>query len=153
MRNYVLLNWEYLFGDYQAKLSEKAKIYYVKLMFFANNGFVGDPKQVLDSLGYDIGILNELIIAGEVLRIPGRDEIFITSYFVHTKFNPMSWLSNPYAIYWKGKLWVKKNGIATLKEQPKEKDPMDQIKQPEETWTKQDDLDWNKMLDELDAPK
>lgn len=152
MRNYVLLNWEYLFGDYQAKLSEKAKIYYVKLMFFANNGFVGDPKQVLDSLGYDIGILNELIIAGEVLRIPGRDEIFITSYFVHTKFNPMSWLSNPYAIYWKGKLWVKKNGIATLKEQPKEKDPMDQFKQSEET-EEQGGLDWDKMLDSLDAPK
>lgn len=157
MKNYILLNWEYLFGDYQAELSERAKLYYIKLMFFANNGFVANPKDVLDSMGYDVGVLNELIHSEEILTIPGRREVFITSYFVHTKFNPMSWLSTPYALYWKGKLWVKKNGVASLKAPPKETDPIEVIQQPKdqpvEAQDEQDGLDWDEMLAELDACK
>lgn len=157
MRNYILLNWEYLFGDYQAEnLDERAFLYYIKLMFFANNGFVANPKDVLDSMGYDIGVYNELVLAGELLTIPGRKEVFITSYFVHTKFNPMSWLSTPFAIYWKGKLWVKKNGVATLKAPPKETDPLDAFIPPEKTEPKKEKsndspIDWDKALDELDG--
>ena len=151
MKDYALLNYDFLFNDHLAKCSHEAKLYYIKMMFFANNGFVANPKQVLDSLGYDIGVLHELIAADELLTIPGRDEMFITSYFIHTKFNPMSWLSTPFAIYWKGKLWVKKNGIATLKKQPEAKEEsIDFIKQPEEQPERHN---WDAMLDDMDSVK
>lgn len=152
MKDYILLNYDFLFNDHLAKCSHEAKLYYIKLMFFANNGFVANPKQVLDSLGYEIGVLYELIASDELLTIPGREEMFITSYFIHTKFNPMSWLSTPFAIYWKGKLWMKKNGIATLKKQQEEQeDPIKVIKPPEaSTGT---NLNWDEMIDDLDGIK
>lgn len=151
MKDYVLLNYDFLFNDHLAKCSNEAKLYYIKMMFFANNGFVANPKQVLDSLGFDLSVMHELIAADELLTIPGRDEVFITAYFIHTRFNSMSWLSTPFAIYWKGKLWVKKNGIATLKKQPDNKDdPIDIIKVPEE---QNSGMDWDAMLNDMDSAK
>ena len=89
-------------------------------MFYANNGFVSNPMGVLDSMGYDKGVYQELVNNGEILTLPGRCEVFITSYFVHNRFKPMSWMSSPFAIYWKGKLFLKKNGVATFKPQGEE---------------------------------
>ena len=35
MRNYILLNWEYLFGDYQAEnLDERAFLYYINNLVY-----------------------------------------------------------------------------------------------------------------------
>ena len=117
-----------LFGDHFSRVSDKAKLYYIKLMFYAFNGFVSNPLSVLDSMGYDKSVLEELVANEDVLRLPDRCEIFITSYFVHTHFKPMSWLSTPFSVYWKGKLFIKKNGVATFKpqiEEPTDKIPMD----------------------------
>ena len=118
-----MFNFDLLFGDYMAKVSDQAKLYYIKLCFFANNGFVANPISVLDSMGYDKGVFYELLNSGELLKLPDRSEVFITSYFVHNHFNPKSWLKTPFAVYWKGKLWTKKNGMATFKPQKDEDEP------------------------------
>ena len=166
MKDYILLNYDYLFNDHMARCSHQAKLYYIKLMFFANNGFVSNPKEVLDSFGFDIGVLNELIANDEVLTLPGRDEIFITSYFIHTKFNPASWTKTPFAEYWRGKLYIKKNGVATFKI-PEDNDvsPSDctntsnnsqaqEVEQCVKEIVKlQNEPDWDEMLDDIETPK
>ena len=132
MKNYTLFNYEYLFCDHFKKVSNQAKLYYIKLNFFANNGFVPNPLEVLDSLKYPKSVLDELIQNEEILTIPDRCEVFIAAYFVH---NPgikcYSWRATPYAVYWEDKLYVKKNGIIQFKPEglpPKdEKDPLDKI--------------------------
>lgn len=134
MKNYTMFNYNFLFGDHMAKVSNQAKLYYIELNFFANNGFVANPLKVLDSLGYDKGVFYELVNNGELLTLPDRSEVFITSYFLHNKgMECYSWRKTPYAVYWDGKLYVKKNGVATFKpqgEEPKERDPLDKIITP-----------------------
>ena len=172
MKDYILLNYDYLFSDHMACCSHQAKLYYIKLMFYANNGFVANPFGVLDSLGYDRGVFDELVTNEELLTLPGRSEVFITAYFIHTKFKPMSWLSNPFSIYWKGKLYIKKNGVATFKPQEPETDPLDVIQPPVNEKAdeikrclkgivdshynaepKEDSLSqWDAMLDDLEKP-
>ena len=120
MKTSTMFNFDLLFGDHMAKCSDQAKLYYIKLCFFANCGFVANPLSVLDSLGYDKGVYQELIDNGEILKLPDRCEVFITAYFVHNHFKASSWLSTPYAPYWKGKLYTKKNGIATFTPQSNE---------------------------------
>ena len=126
MKDYTMFNFNFLFNDHFAKVSNQAKLYYVALNFYAINGFVPNPLQVLDSLGYDKGVFNELVANEELLTLPDRAEVFIASYFVH---NPgikcYSWRATPYAVYWDNKLFVKKNGIATFKPQPDEIDTND----------------------------
>ena len=131
MKNYTCFNYDFLFGDHFAKVSKQAKLYYIKLNFHANNGFVPNPMSVLDSLGYDKSVFNELVANGELLTIPDRCEVFITSYFVHNKgLKPYSWRATPYAVYWENKLYVKKNGIVDFEPDglpEKESDPLDKI--------------------------
>lgn len=133
MKNFAMFSYNWLFSDHFAKLSDQAKLYYIKLNFYADNGFVPNPLQVCDSLGYDRSVLDELIANGDVLTLSDRSEIFITSFFVHNKgAKPMSWLSTPFAPYWKGKLFIKKdNGIATFTPQseqpPGESKPLDDL--------------------------
>ena len=156
-----MFNFDMLFGDHMAKVSNQAKLYYIKLNFFASNGFVANPMVVLDSLGFDKFVFNELVANDELLTLPGRSEVFITSYFVHNpKFNNKSWLNSPFSQYWKGKLFIKKNGVATFNPQPKEEesDPLDKIIPPEKTEVdevdKVDEVDnsldeeWDKMFNE-----
>ena len=115
MRNYTMFNYNFLFCDHFAKISNQAKLYYVALNFYANNGFVANPMMVLDSLGYDKGVFQELVNNGELLTLPDRAEVFIASYFIHNKgMKPYSWKSTPYAVYWENKLYIKKNGVATF---------------------------------------
>lgn len=116
-----MFNYDLLFSDHMAKCSDKAKLYYIKLCFYANNGFVPNPLSVLDSMGYDKSVLKELIDNGEILTKPDRCEVFITSYFVHNHFNPSSWTHTIYYPYWKDVMWTKKNGVATLKPRTEEK--------------------------------
>lgn len=121
MKNYAMFNYDFLFGDHFAKASPKAKLLYINLSFYADCGFVANPKQICKSMGYDESVLQELIDIDELLTLEGRAEMFITSYFVHnTNFKPFSWLSSPFGEYWKNKMWMKKNKIATLKKQNKE---------------------------------
>ena len=116
MKNYGMFKYDFLFGDHFAKASPKAKLLYINLSFYADAGFVANPKQICKSMGYDEDVLNELIEINELLVLPGRAEMFITSYFVHnTNFNPYSWISTPFGEYWKSKMWMKKNRIATFK--------------------------------------
>lgn len=161
MKKYSMFYYPFLFSDHMAKVSDKAKLYYIAINFHAINGFVADPLQVLDSLGYDKGVFNELVANEEILTLPDRDEIFITSYFVHNRgLKPMSWLSTPFAPYWKGKLFIKKdNGVATFKpqgEEPKEVDPLDKIQtpkdhEPEEVDKPGDEYTWDEMMNELNG--
>lgn len=123
MKNYAMFNYDFLFGDHFAKASPKAKLLYINLSFYADCGFVANPKQICKSMGYDESVLQELIDIDELLTLEGRAEMFITSYFVHnTNFKPFSWLSSPFGEYWKNKMWMKKNKIATLKKQDKPKE-------------------------------
>lgn len=116
MKNYGMFKYDFLFGDHFAKASPKAKLLYINLSFYADSGFVSNPKQICKSMGYDDSVLEELIRIDEILTLPNRAEVFITSYFVHNiNFNPFSWLNTPYGEYWKSKMWMKKNRIATLK--------------------------------------
>lgn len=175
MKSEVMFNYDYLFGDHMAKVSHQAVLYYIKLMFFANNGFVSNPMEVLDSLGYDKTIYYELLANGEILSLPERSEIFITSYFIHNHFKPMSWLSTPFAVYWKGKLFIKKNGVATFTPQAEDEtqktEQTNPADQPEESEKKKElkkclksivelqndkedsNLDWDAMLDDIEAAK
>ena len=76
-------------------------------------------------MGYDKSILMELKNNGDILVKPNRDEIFITCYFLHNeKLNRTTWRASPFAIYWKD-LWIKSNGVATLKAKEKTDDPED----------------------------
>ena len=127
MKSSAMFNFDYLFGDHMAQVSDQAKLYYIKLCFFANCGFVANPKSVADSMGYDKSVIDELIGIGELLKLPDRAEVFITSYFVHNHFNPSSWTKTPYFPYWKGKLWTKKNGVATFKKPEEEENQQGEI--------------------------
>lgn len=130
MKSYALFNYDYLFNDYFSQISNEARLLYIKMNFFAVNGFVTNPLEILDSLNYDKGVLQELINIGEVLTLEGRSEVFITSYFIHNKgINKHSWKSTPYAIYWKKKLNVKKNGVATMRPLRKEEKDSTTIEQ------------------------
>lgn len=134
MKNYTVFNYQFLFGDHMAKVSNQAKLYYVNLCFFAENGFVANPIQVLDSMGFDKSVYYELINNGELLYLPNRSEVFICSYYLHNKGEkPMNWLSSPFSIYWRGKLFIKKNGVATFNPLAETVDPLDKIKEPKET--------------------
>ena len=140
MKDYTMFNYNFLFNDHFAKVSNQAKLYYVALNFFAINGFVPNPLQVLDSLGYDKGVFNELVANEELLVLPNRAEVFIASYFLH---NPgikcYSWRATPYAVYWENKLFVKKNGVITFEPQEETQiDPRDEIEERPKTKTHQD---------------
>lgn len=150
MKSYTMFNYDLLFGDHFAKVSNQAKLYYIKLNFYADRGFVANPISVLDSLGFDKSVFQELVINGEILTLPNRCEVFITSYFVHNRFNgkgdnkaAKSWLSSPFAQYWKGKLWTKGNGVATFKPQdePTVTDPLANVIAPVSN------QDWNNLFD------
>lgn len=115
MKNYTMFSYEMLMGDHHAKLSPEARLYYIELNFYSNNGFVANPIKILDSNNYDRGILQELISNDDILSIPDRSEVFITAYFAHNpKLNKYTWKNTPYGIYWENKMYVKKNGIAKL---------------------------------------
>lgn len=150
MKDYTCFNYNFLFGDHFAKISQQAQLYYIKLNFYANNGFVPNPMSVLDSLGFDKSVYQELVNNGELLELPDRCEVFIASYFIHnTGFKPYAWKNTPYAVYWENKLHVKKNGVVTFNPQGleiKDMDPLDKIETPSE----QDDSDWDKICDDLD---
>lgn len=153
MKNYTMFNYDFLFGDHFAKVSKQAKLYYIALNFFANNGFVANPMSVLDSLGYDIGVFNELKANGELLQLEGRSEVFIASYFIHNKgIDCYSWRKTRYAVYWEDKLFVKKNGVVKFapeglpKAEPK--DPLDKIEEPKEETEENNSDDWNNNLEE-----
>lgn len=118
MKQFCLFNHDFLFSDNLGKASDKAKLYYIKLCFNANNGFVANPMDVLDSLGYDKSVFDELKANEDILTLPNRDEIFITAFFIHNVgANIKSWIYTPFGIYWKGKLWFKENRMATFKKQ------------------------------------
>ena len=69
MKNYTCFNYDYLFSDHFAKISNEARLYYIKLNFYANNGFVANPMSVLDSLGYDKGVLTPLLASRSISSI------------------------------------------------------------------------------------
>lgn len=116
MKGYALFKFSYLFSDHMAKASPEARLLYINMNFHAENGFVPNPRQLLDQMGLDHSYLDELVSLDEVLTIPDREEVFITAFFVHNKgANPRTWWNTPYGIYWQGKLSIKKNRIATLK--------------------------------------
>lgn len=118
MKEYTMFNFDYLFGDHMSNVSNQAKLFYIKLNFYANGGFVASPKQILKEMGYDSSVFDELVNNGDILTLPDRSEIFITAYFVHNyRFNRNCWLTTPYSVYWKGKIYFKSNGVATFKPQ------------------------------------
>ena len=115
MKNYTMFNYDYLFGDHFANVSDQAKLLYIKMNFYAVNGFVSNPLGLLDSLGFTRDALNELVANGDVLKLPDRSELFVTAFFVHNKgVTPSCWTHTNFYPYWKGKLWIKENRIATL---------------------------------------
>ena len=125
--NKTLLNGDFFESDNFCKLSEKAQLYYIRLLLHANNGFVSNPKGILDSMGYDKSILLELKNNGDILVKHNRDEIFITCYFLHNeKLNRTTWRTSPFALYWKD-LWIKSNGVATVKAKENADDNEDTI--------------------------
>lgn len=147
MKNYTMFNYDYLLGDHASNVSKEAKLLYIEMSFFANNGFVANPRKILDSLSLDYGYLQELINNGDVLTIKGRSEVFLAAFFVHNKgADPRTWIKTPYGIYWKGRLHCKKNGVATL--DGVERHP-EQYKKETET-NDEEKLDWDAMINELE---
>lgn len=116
MKDYCMFNFDYLFSDHFAQVSNQAKLYYIKLCFYANRGFVANPLSVLDSLGFDKSVFWELVKNDEILTLPDRSEVFITSYFIHNPGLKAKELGfSPFWVYWRGKLRIKQNGVATFK--------------------------------------
>lgn len=138
MKNYTMFNYDFLFGDHFAKISNQAKLYYIQLNFFANNGFVANPLQILDSLGYDKGVFQELINNKEILTLEDRSEVFIASFFIHNPgINCFAWKGTRYAVYWEDKLYVRKNGVVKFAPEGNVKklvdnDPLDKIIEPKD---------------------
>lgn len=110
-----LFNYQFLFGDHTAKLSNEAKLLLIEMMFHADYGFVSTAKGIIDSRGFTLDHLQELINNGDVLQIPNRCEVFMTCYFVHNDFDPKCWMKSVFYTYWKDKLYIKTNRIAALK--------------------------------------
>ena len=159
-----MFNYDFLSSDHMAKVSNQAKLYYIELNFFTNDGFVPNPLKILDSLGYDKSVFMELVANGEILTIPDRSEIFITSYYIHNKGIPTNaWWKSPFSFYWKGKLSIKRNGIATLnpdymedeeeqKMDKKQFDPLDTIVPPtDEELAKKEEKERQKNAQEEDG--
>lgn len=180
MKSRTMFCYEFLFGDHFAKVSNQAKLYYIALNFYSDRGFVANPMGVLDMLGYDKSVYWELVKNEELLTLPDRCEVFITSYYIHNdKFNPKEWYKSPFSIYWIGKLYIKKNGVATFNPDgipQEEKEPLSNIESPSieddgskkvETKikvappikqvvnppSKQDEEEWGYLMDELDNLK
>lgn len=157
MKDYTMFNFNYLFNDHFAKISNQAKLYYIKLNFYSDRGFVPNPMSVLDSLGFDKSVYWELVKNEELLTLPDRCEVFITSYYLHNHhFNCNEWYKSPFAIYWTGKLRVKKNGVATFNpdglDEPKP--PVEQlanVTSPEEESRGGDK--WDDIIAELEKNK
>lgn len=151
-----MFNYDFLFGDHFAKISNQAKLYYIDLNFFANNGFVANPLQILDSLGYDKGVFQELVKNGELLVLPDRSEIFIASYFIHNpKIDCYSWRKTRFAVYWEDKLYVKKNGVVKFAPEGNVKelleyDTLDKIVEPDQNQVDATEKQCNDNDDELD---
>lgn len=139
MKESSLFNYSFLFGDHMARVSEQARLYYIKLNFYADNGFVANPIGILDSMNYDKGVLYELINNGDVLKLEERSEVFITAYFIHNHIKPMTWLKSPFAIYWKNRLFIKPNGVATFKPQAEPK--QEKINDPFENMEESEDVE------------
>lgn len=153
MKEYTMFSFEFLFNDHFAQVSDQAKMLYIKMNFYATNGFVANPYAILDSLGYDKSVLQELIINEDILSLPDRCEVFITAYFVHNKgLNKKTWWNSPFAVYWKGKLQLKENGIATFKQQEAAKTPLSSLNLPLPPGVTEVDL-LNKALDLLRQEK
>lgn len=166
MKEYTMFNFQFLMGDHFAKVSNQAKLYYVALNFYANKGFVSNPLQILDSMGYDKSVYWELVKNKEILTLDDRSEIFITSYYVHNpRFKPLEWLGSTYAVYWRGKLFIKKNGVATFDPNgvfpAKEEGLLANVENPTPTPTQTpnpqadkteqiSDKEWDDLLHELD---
>lgn len=145
MKNYSLFNYLYLFSDHMAKASPQARLLYINMNFHALNGFVANTKQLLDQMCLDRSYLQELIDLEEVLTIPDREEVFITAFFVHNKgADTHSWWNTPYGIYWRGKLWIKKNRIATFKQQKEEKEQLSA-----KVIDSQDDESWDDLINTI----
>lgn len=154
MKNYTMFNYSFLFNDHFAKVSNQAKLYYIKLNFFADKGFVPNPMMLLDSLGFDKSVFWELKNNDEILTLPDRSEIFITSYFVHNpRFDIREWYKSPFSVYWKGKLKVKMNRVATFnpngldKEMPLPQD-LANIQPPIKNDVEKTD-EWDKIMEDL----
>lgn len=150
MKNYTLFNYDFLFGDHFAKVSDQAKLLYIKMSFYAVNGFVANPLAIVDSLGYDKSVLDELVANEDILRLPDRSEVFITSFFVHNKgANYKSWWNSPFSIYWKGKLFIKSNGVCTFKPQSdidSQDAVVDAVCAVAQTHVDYNDPDWDSMM-------
>ena len=168
MRDYTMFNFNFLFNDHFAKVSNQAKLYYIKLCFFADRGFVPNPLSVLDSLGFDKGVYWELIKNEEILTLPDRDEIFITSYFLHNPGLKSEEIHfSPFWIYWRTKLHMKKNGVATFKpeglyDNSPNLDPLAKVKAPNDSTqvnqskavdNKVDEDRWDKMISDIENYK
>lgn len=168
MRDFTMFNFNFLFNDHFAKVSNQAKLYYIKLCFYADRGFVPNPMSVLDSLGFDKGVYWELINNDEILTLPDRDEVFITSYFLHNPGLKTEEIHfSPFWIYWRTKLHMKKNGVATFKpeglyDNSPNLDPLARVKAPNDATQKEqakpidDKVDkerWDKIINELENSK
>ena len=156
MKNYACFNYNLLFGDHFNKVSNQAKLYYIKLMFYADRGFVANPITILDSLGYDKSVYWELVKNDEILTLPDRCEIFITSYYLHNRgFNWREWTKSPFCIYWFGKLAFKQNGVAKfnpngLKQKTGDNELLANVKMAKGTENEEiSDEEWNKLIGEL----
>lgn len=154
MVNYAMFNYDYLFSDHMAKVSNEAKLYFVKLMFMSNCGFVANPISVLDSMGYDKSIMQELINNGELLTLPNRSEVFIASFYIHNhNYHIYSWMKTPFAQYWKGKLFIKKNGVATFKPQQEQAKHEVSVKQIEKETEQKENISYeDKNADDPNEP-
>lgn len=116
-----MFNYDYLFGDHFKNVSAEARLYYIELSFSAINGFVANARSIANCGNYPSSVFKELVDNGDLLTLPDRSEVFITSYFIHNKgISNLSWTSTQYYPYWKGKLFIKKNGVATFNPQPTE---------------------------------
>ena len=157
MKDYTMFYFDYLFGDHFAKVSNQAKLYYIELNFYANRGFVANPLSILDARGFDKSVYWELVKNEELLTLPDRSEVFITSYFIHNpKLKANEWWFSPFAIYWKGKLHIKKNGVATFKaeglyDNTPPADPLANVEAPQENEEQPiDDSEWDKIMADLE---
>lgn len=131
MRNFAMFNYDFLFGDHFKNVSKEARLYYVELSFYAVNGFVANSKSIIQEKGYKETVLQELIDNGDILTLPNRSEVFVTAFFIHNRgVAPKVWMRTAYYPYWKNKLFIKYNGVATFNpqgEEPTEPDTNDPL--------------------------
>ena len=83
------------------RVSSQATLLFIDMLFTADRGFVANVMELLDRKGFPTSVLEELVKTRHVYCKRGRNEVLISSYYLHNTNVPTDELrKSPYFTYW-----------------------------------------------------